>query len=281
MKGRAAASTLSVGWRDHPSSGLCSGVTNPFEATDINARVLSPACATIQCPPLSTCMDAVCKCNADTFVENGVCVKGTKLLQTSGRRCREPGFHFLFRPHLLAAQAFPSELNLQQDFDKDMSDTSSEIFNKTAQNITDAVGVQTQDLVRWSERVELPPWNYFYAALFFTLSCSSQKYSKETTPTRHLWSLNSSKKVILDHFLAHKLFFLWTRGLVLLQECEPSGSKRHLCKELLVGVGGGSSSSWAQVSQKRCSRLLCATPVSCFKTTVLFDSAGRPPFGPL
>lgn len=79
-----------------------------------------------------------------------------------------------------------------------MSNTSSEIFKETAKNITDTVGVQIQHL-----HDVLKGLNWHHDIMFtwlFTLSCSSQKYLKEQTVTRHLWSLNSSKKVILDHF---------------------------------------------------------------------------------
>lgn len=77
----------------------------------INARVLSPACATIQCPPLSTCVDAVCKCNADTLEENGVCVKGEKLLRRSERCCYKPRF-FIFYSVLIFSQLKRFRVNL-------------------------------------------------------------------------------------------------------------------------------------------------------------------------
>lgn len=85
MKGRADVSTP-------PFEGPISVVFRSNQPTWNNALILSPACATIQCPPLSTCVDAVCKCNADTLEENGVCIKGEKLL----RRVKDAARSHLF-----------------------------------------------------------------------------------------------------------------------------------------------------------------------------------------
>ncbi|XP_070837615.1 protein HEG-like [Chaetodon trifascialis] len=109
--------------------------TNPPVTTAPPTIVTIPfiECPAVPCPADSICLEGVCQCRSGTFLQDGHCVP---------------------------AQVFPGELHFtNREFKVEMSDRTSEIFRKTAHEISaalyealkDVPGYQRSEVVRLEE----------------------------------------------------------------------------------------------------------------------------------